>query len=129
MRITKAQWVIAILSLAAAGIHLYVVPEHLEEYPPSGYFFIIVGLLQILAAVWLLWKPSKPLYIAMVASTVALLALWVESRTFGLPMGAHWMVEEISLPDVLARVVELSMATVLLGLLRRQSVARSDHSV
>src|SRR5438552_1014673 len=78
----------AVFLLGAAAIHLAVAPAHLREYRPFGVFFLAVALLQGLLAAALLGNPRpRRLAVAGAAGSLALAALFVESRTAGLPLG------------------------------------------
>ena len=106
-----------LLTLAAAVIHLTVAPEHLEEFVPYGVFFIILGLAQVALAVALVAAPSRKLYAAAVGGTLAVIGLWLLSRTAGLPIAPRpWRPEPVGLVDFLAT---LSEAISVLVLLRR----------
>ena len=48
----------AALSLLAAAMHLWVVPEHLEEWWGYGAFFLVCAFAQGLYALGLLRRPS-----------------------------------------------------------------------
>lgn len=74
--------------LGAAAIHVAVVPEHLREYRPFGWFFLAVALFQGLLAAGLLGKPrSRPLVMTATVGNLALCALFLVSRTVGVPIG------------------------------------------
>ena len=51
----------AALSLLTAAMHLWVVPEHLEEWWGYGAFFVVLAVAQGLCALVLLRRPSRPL--------------------------------------------------------------------
>lgn len=75
------------LAAWAGTIHLEVAPEHFLEYEPFGAFFLALGLAQIgWAALVALRGPSRRLLIASTAN-VLVVALWIASRTTGLPVG------------------------------------------
>jgi len=52
-------YVAAALSLLAAIIHLWVMPEHFEEWWGYGTFFLVVALAQGLYALFLLGRPGR----------------------------------------------------------------------
>ncbi|MFM6851314.1 MAG: hypothetical protein ACKOVB_19665 [Terrabacter sp.] len=72
-------------SCVAALVHLVVAPEHFAEWAPAGVFFVLVAAGQL----WLaqaLWRGlSARLVPAAVLLTSGLVALYVVSRTIGLP--------------------------------------------
>jgi FtsP/CotA-like multicopper oxidase with cupredoxin domain len=107
----------ALLILGAAAIHFAVAPEHFQEYLPFGLFFIGLGLAQLALAVAVLMAPSRRLYVIASGGTVAVIAIWLMSRTVGLPLGPDpWTPEPVGFIDLLASIIE---ATAVLVLLRR----------
>ncbi len=117
----------ALLTLGAALIHFAVVPEHLQEYLLFGIFFIAVGLAQVALAFRLFTAPSRQLLVAALVSTVALVALWVLSRTTGLPIGPEpWKPEDMGVPDIICIVLEVVSILIFLVLLlpKRRPVVR-----
>jgi hypothetical protein len=72
--------------LGVAGlVHVVVTPEHVDEWAPAGVFFAVVATAQL----WLgqaLWRgTARRVLPAAVLSTAGLIALYVVSRTAGLP--------------------------------------------
>ena len=108
----------ALLTLAAALIHLAVAPEHLREYLPFGVFFLAVGCAQIVLAVELFARPTRGLATAMGAFSVGLVAMWFVSRTVGLPVGpSAGTPEQIGLPDVVCNLLEIIASVLLVSLI------------
>lgn len=69
----------------ACLVHLVVAPEHFEEWAPAGVFFIVVAAGQLWPA-QALWRGlTARLVPAAVLLTSGLVALYVVSRTIGLP--------------------------------------------
>jgi len=60
--------VAAALSLLAAIIHLWVMPEHFEEWWGYGTFFLVVALAQGLYALCLLRRPGRSSSLALLAT-------------------------------------------------------------
>jgi len=109
----------AALTAGAGAIHLAVVPDHLREYLLFGIFFAVVGAAQLGAAVTLL-RPTRPLILGVAIGQALLVALWLVSRTTGLPIGPQpWTPEEIGVADVVCIGLELLSVAVLAGLLVR----------
>jgi manganese oxidase len=80
----------AALSLLAATMHLWVVPEHLGEWWGYGTFFVILAVAQGLYALVLLRRPSRPLLLLGVGGNLAVAILWLVTRTTGIPLlGPH----------------------------------------
>jgi FtsP/CotA-like multicopper oxidase with cupredoxin domain len=105
------------LTLSVAAIHFAAAPVHFSEYPAYGVFFVLLGAAQVALAVALLIAASRRLYVGATAGTLAVIAIWVVSRTTGLPISPHpWHPEAIAFPDFAATLMEA--ITVLLFLLR-----------
>jgi hypothetical protein len=80
----------AALSLLAAAMHLWVVPEHFEEWWGYGAFFVVLAVAQGLYALVLLRWPSRAFLLLGVASNLAVAILWLVTRTTGMPLlGPH----------------------------------------
>jgi hypothetical protein len=81
----------ASLSLLAAAMHLWAVPDHLEEWWGYGAFFVVLALAQGLYALGLVrWPPSRAYFLVGVAGNLAVAILWLVTRTTGIPLlGPH----------------------------------------
>jgi hypothetical protein len=80
----------ATLSMLVAAMHLWVVPEHLQEWWGYGTFFVIVAAAQGLYGLGLLRRPSRPFLLLGVAGNLAIVILWLVTRTTGIPLlGPH----------------------------------------
>jgi hypothetical protein len=98
---------LSLLSGMAGVIHLAVVPEHLHEFPLFGWFFAVVGSLQICWSVWILARPSRSLWLANIVGNLSLVGLWSVSRIAGIPFGPEpWMPESVGFLDVLCSSLE-----------------------
>ncbi len=121
---------VAALSFGAAAIHFSVVREHWQYWPLAGVFFAVVGLLQIGWGWAVLHRPSRGLLALGAAGQLQVVAVWIISRTSGLPFGPQALVPEpVGLADVVSSVMEVSAAVgagLLLGsALRRRVVPRA----
>jgi hypothetical protein len=84
----------AIASAGAGLIHFAVMPSHWLDWIPSGLFFAAVAVFQLMWS-FLVWSRPRPLLLALgIAANAASAALWVASRTVGLPFGPHAGVPE-----------------------------------
>jgi hypothetical protein len=110
----------------AAVIHASVVPEHLDEWPAAGLFFVVLAVLEIAVAGLLLTRPTgrRLLGVAVAVSAVPLV-VWVWSRTLGLPFGPQpGAAEVVGVPDALACLLEIGALVAALSLLAPRRVAR-----
>ena len=119
----------AVFSLLAAGIHLWVMPEHFEEWWGYGMFFLVSAVVQGAYAAALMRRPSRPLLLLGVAGNLSIVALYLATRTVGIPFsGPHaGEVEGIGAADLSATTAELALvaalgAVLLRGLPRERAV-------
>lgn len=102
--------------LGSAAIHLAVAPEHLREYLLYGVLFVTVGLAEAVLAVLILLRPSSGLMLGGAALSLAVVAVWLMSRTFGLPIApVPWQPEPVGLPDLLSTLMEWLCAWLLIA--------------
>src|SRR5215831_6926111 len=110
----------AVFTLGAGAIHLTVVPQHFQEYPPFGVFLLLSGLAQLGLAAALLFSTGRLVAIVGAAGNLAVVALWLVSRTVGLPIGDDpWHPETVGVADAAATILELTAAWNLVRLARR----------
>lgn len=76
----------AFLSVAAALIHLWVAPQHLEQWWAYGAFFFAVAVGQGIFGLLLLRRPAAGLVFAAIWANLAVVVLYVVERTAGLPV-------------------------------------------
>jgi hypothetical protein len=127
------QWLLAALLLGAGTIHVAMAPSHLGESALEGAGFLAAAWVQLaLGVAVLLRAPSRRLLLAVAGTSVALIAVWLVSRTAGLPFGAHaGHAESISVVDgvcvaleaVAALVAAAKLAGLASGLLRSRAIA------
>ncbi len=90
VEIRPSEWTLYVaagLSLTAVLIHLWVMPEHFEEWWGYGAFFLVVALAQGLYGVSLLRWPGKRLFFLGIGGNLAIVAFYVMTRTAGIPLG------------------------------------------
>ena len=108
----------AALSLLAALIHLWVTPEHLEEWWGYGTFFLIAAIVQGLYGVALLRRPRRPLLLLLgIGGNLSIVVLYLLTRTVGGPHAGE--VEGVRVADLSATAAELALVGVLGALLLR----------
>ena len=126
----------AALSVGAGLVHATVAPEHLEEWWGYGAFFIVAAAAQIAFALVLVlepwrrdWVPDRPpldharqrrwVYFAGIVGNVAIIGLYVVTRTIGIPAGPHaGVVEEVTAIGVVTKAMEFGTVICLAQLLR-----------
>ena len=97
----------ALATAGAACVHFAVVLEHLREWWGFGAFFLVCGWAQL---VWAALAPrrrdTRLLWVGL-AGNLLVLALWLVSRTVGLPFGPEpGEVEPVGAPDAVASALE-----------------------
>lgn len=106
--------VAAALSLGAAGIHFAVVQPHLDEDPAAAVFFLALAWFQSVWALAYLLRPTDFLRITGVFVNAAVIALWIVSRTTGLPIGpTPFQPEAIGVADLMSTSFEIVLVTLL----------------
>jgi hypothetical protein len=85
--------------------------EHASGYVPFAILFALLVPLQSLWGVWVCFAPSRRLLVAGGIGSLLIVAVWVVSRTAGLPLGPEpWQPEAIGPLDVVASADELVIA-------------------
>ena len=103
----------------SAAIHAAVVPEHLSQWAGAGVFFAILAAAQLAVGLLSLGRRHRAVLLAVAAISMVPLALWLCSRTVGLPFGPGVGVPEpAGLPDIAAGVLELGTLLAAVALLR-----------
>jgi hypothetical protein len=109
----------------AALIHATVTGVHLEEWAPAGLFFVSLVLVESSLGVLALLAWSRSAARLVVVAGVGTVAVWVVSRTVGMPIGpADFRVPEaVGTPDLVCGGLELAAAAVCAYSLTRQPLA------
>lgn len=105
------QWSAALFSVAAAAIHFGAMGEHAGVSWSHGLFFAGAAWCELLFAAWVLWRPTRSAAWFGIVLNVVVLAVWVVSRTAGIPIGGDGTPEAVGFADTLASL--LAVATVL----------------
>ena len=93
----------------AAGLHLAVLPAHLEEGAAIGAFFAVVALGQLGAAIAVQRGVGSWTRAVIAVANVGVIVVWAVSRTAGLALGGHDAAPEpIGLLDSLSLVAEMA---------------------
>lgn len=106
-----------VLLAAAAGLHVAAARSHVDGGRGTVAFFVAVAIGQLVASLAIRRTPTdRRLRLAAAGGTLALVALWLASRTVGVPIGEHaGRPEAVSLLDTVTVAVELAAAAALLG--------------
>ena len=105
-------WIVAGLATGAAVIHFAMVPAHIGDSLLDPLGFAVAGWFQLwVAGAALTGRAGRRTWTASVVGNLAITALWVWSRTVGLPFGNHeGIVEEIGAIDLTAQVLGVGAA-------------------
>jgi hypothetical protein len=110
---------LVVLSLGAAAIHFGVIGEHFAEWWAAGVFFVVTGWFQASWAVLLAVRRSRVVVITGAVVNAGIVAVWLVSRSTGLPFGpSAGAAEAIGLGDSVATLFEVCIvvgAAVLAG--------------
>lgn len=129
----------AALSIVAGLVHGLVTPEHFEEWWGYGLFFFVAAFAQVVYGVLLLLRPwaydatggerndpetdrhTVAYYVAGIAGNLAIIALWVVTRTIGIPFFGPdaGEVEEVTLISLMSKAIEAALIVCLMVLMRR----------
>jgi hypothetical protein len=115
---------LAALSVGAAAIHFAVVFEHFAEYALYGFFFLVISWAQL---IWPAVLPSRPSRLWLwlgIAGNAIVIAVYVASRTVGLPFGPDSQhAEPVGPLDVMSCILEFGLIAGCAALLWRPSLA------
>jgi hypothetical protein len=84
----------AAFSVGAGYVHFAYAESHFESWWAYGAFFVAAANVQVLLAVLLVWRPRVWLPLAGIAANLVIVAVYVISRTDGVPLGPHSRVVE-----------------------------------
>ncbi len=121
----------AILSLLAALVHLWVTPEHFEEWWGYGAFFLVAGAAQILYVPIVLLLPTRIVLLGGIAGNHAIVVLYLLTRTVGIPFFGPEAgeVERFGFVDVCATASELGIAVALGAVLLRNAAPERRRTI
>ena len=116
----RAAAVAALLSLAAAWVHLAYWQSHWDEWWGYGVFFIGTGAGQALFAPAVVRWPRPWLLYTGIAGNLAIVLTYVISRTEGIPIGTHeGAAERAGRADLATTAAEVVLVGVLLAMVGR----------
>ena len=110
------RWLAVAACAGAAVIHFAYAPTHIEEDATHGTFFLVTAWLQLgLAFALARWRTDRRPWLAAGAVNGAVAAVWVLTRTAGLPGEAP---EPVGFPDTLATALEVVVVLAAVAALR-----------
>ena len=125
---TTVRWLAAVLSATVGAVHFGYAPHHLSEDWAHGWFFLLLGAYELAFAVLIVTRPRRWLWASAIVVGVGSVAVWVVSRSVGLPVGPEALrTEEASAPDIVCTVI--SAAVALLGLVSLLAPRRLQRPV
>ena len=129
--VRRTLYAAASLSLVAALIHLWVMPEHFEEWWGYGAFFLVAAVAQLLYVPILLRRSSRTVLLAGIAGNLAIVVLYLLTRTVGIPLlgPEAGKVEGVGLADLGATTSEMGIALALGAVLLRDTTPERRRTV
>src|SRR5262249_50066413 len=118
-------------SLVGALIHYWLIPEHYGEWWGYGTFFTAAAIAQGFCAGALVFWPRRIVLQSGIAGNVAILLLYVVTRTIGIPFFGPdaGSIEHVASSDLISAAAELTLVIILVALLRGQRVAPAEAVV
>lgn len=136
---------IALLSLVAGFLHAAVTPAHFDQWWGYGTFFLLAAMAQATYGAALLfprllhgepvtrlWPAAgrRAYYLAGLGGNLAILALYVVTRTVGIPFFGPeaGTVEDVGFLDAFSKLVELALVVLLALQLRSVAPRATPHA-
>ena len=127
----RVLYAVAALSLLAALIHLWVTPEHFEEWWGYGAFFVVASAAQILYVPIVVLLPTRIVLLLGIGGNLTIVVLYLLTRTVGIPLfgpGAG-EVEGFGFVDVCATASEVGIAVALGAALLRNATPQRRRTI
>ncbi|MEW5829060.1 MAG: hypothetical protein AB1846_09245 [Chloroflexota bacterium] len=108
-------------SMVASIIHAYYIFEHFEVWIVYGAFFLAATVCQFLLAslLYAIRPVHRVVLWAGILGNAAIIALWMVTRTIGIPLGPlAGEVEAMGVLDLLSKIAELVVIVCLVVVLR-----------
>jgi hypothetical protein len=110
------------LSLWSGYIHFVFMQSHWQEWWAYGAFFLAAGVGQSLYAPLVLRFRWTWLLLVGIAGNVAIVGMYLVSRTAGPPLGPHaHAIEPAGVSDLVTAVCEVALVAILIALLGRRA--------
>jgi hypothetical protein len=122
--------VATVLTLLAAWVHLAYAASHLRQWWAYGAFFLAAGAGQALFAPLVLRRPRGWIAAIGIAGNLAIIAMYVLTRTAGPPLGPHaGAAEPAGTIDLATTATEVVLVGVLLTMLDGRARRWTGHAV
>ncbi|MBK5308162.1 MAG: hypothetical protein JJD92_15860 [Frankiaceae bacterium] len=117
---SAARLVLATAAVGAGLIHLAFVPSHVREYLPLGVAFLAAGVFQVLWGLLVAVRDSPQWLLVGGALSFVFVAVYLLSRTVGLPLGPEaFEAEAFGASDLLCCALEVPVGIAAMVLGRR----------
>ncbi len=101
------------LAWSASLIHVVAAFQHVSEYALYAVFFALLAPIQFAWGVALYRTRARGVLYVGAAMSLGVVALWIASRTTGLPIGPDpWKPEEVGALDAIATADEIVLALI-----------------
>ena|SRR2546427_3097427 len=98
---------VAALAFTGGLIHVGAAVDHFDEFPLYALVFGALAAAQIAWAAMLLRRPARTLLLLGCAFNLAVIAVWISSRTVGVPIAPRpWVPEPVGVADLIETVGE-----------------------
>ncbi len=121
---TVLRWVVAAMMLGSGAIHFAMMGEHAGVSWTHGLFFATVGWLQLAIAATIVFRPTRPVLVTGIVVNLAILTVWVLTRTVGIAIGGDGTPEAWGRVDILCGVFEGIAVLASVGLLSKSFARR-----
>jgi hypothetical protein len=102
------------LAWAAGVIHVEAAIDHVDEHISYSVFFVLLAAAQFLWGFAIGRSPTRRMLLVGAIASLMIVALWIVSRTSGLPVGPEsWSPEPVGVLDSLASADEALLALIL----------------
>jgi hypothetical protein len=115
---TRETVLLLVAAVAGVGglIHLGAAVDHFGEFPPYTVVFVLLAAVQMTWAAMILRRPSRPVLLFGVVFNLGVIALWIASRTIGVPIAPRpWVPEAVGVPDLVETLGELVAVIAILS--------------
>src|ERR1700730_15645748 len=99
---------VAAVAFVDGLIHVGAGVDHFAEFPPYTFVFASLAIVQSVWALLLLRGPSPAVLLLGCLFTCGVIAVWIASRTVGVPIAPRpWVPEAVGIADLVETLGEL----------------------